>query len=409
MVLGRTAAEAHRRTDVAADQPAPTALVLGGGAVEVIRSLQLAAIPTAVVSTPSDPSKHSTYARSIFTWDWSQELEAHDEALADRLVAWALTQPEAPVIFYSSDQALIFVSRHRDRLASGFRFAIPDADLVEAMVDKGLFATLADRMSLPVPATTLISPEQAAAGVPDLSDLGYPLIIKPERRDRSWRDVKDTDEIKVKALVVDSAERLREMWPTVATLGHTLVAQQYVRGAESEIESYHVYADETGEIIAEFTGKKIRTYPVSCGFTTALAITDVPDVLNMGRKLTERLDLRGIAKFDFKRSPDGELLLFEINARTSLWNHPGARAGVNIPAAVYADLTGRPRPTIAAHPRPVTWVHPKDILAARAGGESMLSWARFALRSKAKAFWNWRDPGPFLGMAMSRARSGDFT
>lgn len=383
--------------------------MLGGGAVEVIRSLQLAGIPTAVVSTPSDPSKHSAYAQSVFTWDWSQELDAHDEALADRLVAWALTQPHAPVIFYSSDQALIFVSRHRERLARGFRFAIPDADLVEAMADKGLFSALAERLSLPVPATKLIPPAQAAAGVPDLSDLGYPLIIKPERRDRSWRDVKDTDAIKVKALVVESEERLREMWPSVATLGHTLLAQRFVRGPESEIESYHVYADETGEIIAEFTGKKIRTYPVSCGFTTALSITDVPDVLNMGRKLVEQLDLRGIAKFDFKRSPDGELLLFEINARTSLWNHPGARAGVNIPAAVYADLTGRRRPALAAHPRPITWVHPKDILAARASGESMRSWVWFAMRSKAKAFWNWRDPGPFLGMALSRVRSGDFS
>ncbi|HEY2207623.1 MAG TPA: hypothetical protein VGH99_24485 [Pseudonocardia sp.] len=384
------------------------ALVLGGGTVEVIRSLQLAGIPTAVVAPASDAAKYSAWAHTVFHWDWTQPLEAHDEVLADRLLAWALGQPEAPVIFSSSDQALIFVSRHRERLARGFRFVIPDEELVEAMADKALFSDLAERQALPVPATKVIPPGPVDR-LPDLSDLGYPLIIKPERRDRAWRDIKDDHDVKCKALIVDSEERLREVWPKLAALNRTMVAQQYVCGPESAIESYHVYATEAGDIAAEFSGKKIRTYPVDCGFTTALRITDEPDVLFAGRKLVEQLDVRGVAKFDFKRAPDGQLFLFEINARTSLWNHPGAKAGVNIPAAVYADLTGRRRPKLREHPRAITWVHPKDVLSARESGVSLGSWLWFALRSSAKAFWYWRDPMPFFGMAMSRVRTGDFS
>jgi predicted ATP-grasp superfamily ATP-dependent carboligase len=37
----------------------------------------------------------------------------------------------------------------------------------------------------------------------------------------------------------------------------------------------------------------------------------------------------------------------EINPRFTLWHHAGAVAGVNIPALVYADLTGTPRPATA--------------------------------------------------------------
>jgi hypothetical protein len=76
---------------------------------------------------------------------------------------------------------------------------------------------------------------------------------------------------------------------------------------------------------------------------------------------------------------------------------------------VYADLTGRPRPALAAHPRPVKWVHPKDVRAARAGGMSVGRWVRFAARCEAKAFWSWRDPMPFVGMAASRARGGELS
>lgn len=394
---------------VALDRTAlPIALVIGGGAIEVVRSLQIAGLPCAVVSTPGDATKYSTRCTPVFHWDWTQPLEAHDEALADRLVAWARAQPEPPVLFYSSDQALLFVSRHRDRLERGFRISIPDAELVEAMADKGLFSNLAERLSLPVPATTVIPPGLGDEP-PDLTELGYPLIIKPERRDRGWRHICDQGGVKVKALVIEDEQGLREVWPKLAEMGRTLVAQQFVAGPESAIESYHVYSDSHGEIVAEFTGKKIRTYPLECGFTTSLSITDVADVLHAGRKLVELLDLRGVAKFDYKRAADGQLYLFEINARTSLWNHPGARAGVNIPAAVYADLTGRPRPALAAHPRPVKWVHPKDVLAARAGGMSVGRWLRFAARCEAKAFWSWRDPMPFVGMAASRARGGEFS
>jgi D-aspartate ligase len=385
----------------------PIALVIGGGAIEVVRSLQVAGLPCAVVTTPGDATKYSGKVDSVFHWDWTQPLEAHDEALADRLVAWADTHSEPPVLFYSSDQALLFVSRQRDRLALGFRFAIPDAELVEAVADKALFATLAGRLALPVPATTVLPP--GLAEPPDLTELGFPLIIKPERRDRTWRHVCDSDGVKVKALVVESERQLRELWPKLVAMGRSLVAQQYVSGPESAIESYHVYSDKTGEIVAEFTGRKIRTYPVECGFTTSLSVTREEDVRYAGRKLVELLDLRGVAKFDFKRAPDGQLFLFEINARTSLWMHPGARAGVNIPAAVYADLTGRPRPALASRPRPVSWVHPKDVLAARDSGMPMGRWLRFAAGCRAKAFWYWRDPMPFVGVAVSRARTGNLS
>jgi D-aspartate ligase len=386
----------------------PVAVVLGGGAIEVVRSLQLANLPCAVVSTPTDSTKYSHRIDSVFTWDWTQPMEAHDEALADRLVAWGRAQADRPVLFYSSDQALLFTSRHRERLAGGFRFVIPHPELVEAMADKALFATLAERLSLPVPATTIIPPERGPEP-PDLTELGFPLIIKPERRDRCWRHISDAGGVKVKALVVEDDAKLREVWPQLVKMGRTLVAQQYVIGPESAIESYHVYADQAGEVAAEFTGKKIRTYPVECGFTTALSITHQQDVLNAGRKLVELLDLHGVAKFDFKRAADGQLYLFEINARTSLWMHPGARAGVNIPATIYADLTGRPRPAQTVPPRPVTWVHPKDLWAARDSGVPLSRWLAFAAACEAKAFWSWQDPMPFFGMALSRARSGNFT
>jgi predicted ATP-grasp superfamily ATP-dependent carboligase len=116
------------------------------------------------------------------------------------------------------------------------------------------------------------------------------------------------------------------------------------------------------------------------------------------------VDLRGVAKIDFKYDPDGCLHLFEINARLTLWAHPGARAGVNLPAIMYTDLTGRPRP-VCSRITGVDWVHPKDVLAARAHGIPMTRWLSWLWRTRpVTGVWKWDDPGPLLGMLAVRLR-----
>src|SRR4051794_31800721 len=100
----------------------PMALVLGARVIEVVRSLAMEGIPVGVVTPPGDPARWSRYARNVMTWDWMQPAERHDEALADRLVEFGRSQAEKPVLMYCSDQSMVFVSRHRERLAEGFRF-----------------------------------------------------------------------------------------------------------------------------------------------------------------------------------------------------------------------------------------------------------------------------------------------
>ncbi len=121
-----------------------------------------------------------------------------------------------------------------------------------------------------------------------------------------------------------------------------LLAQEMIPGPETKIESYHCYVDEKGTVVGEYTGRKIRTYPEALGHSTALTITNADDVAKLGRELVAKLNFSGVAKFDFKRAPDGQLHLLEVNPRYNLWHYVGAVAGVNLPALVYGDLLGLP-------------------------------------------------------------------
>ncbi len=368
------------------------ACVMGG--MDLVRPLGLAGISCAVVSPPGGTPLYSRFTRVALYWE---EFWEDAEGLVELLLRFASAQPEPPVLFYMNEPQLLVVSRYRDCLAPSFRFVIADAGLVEDLVDKARFLTLAERLQLPVPATRRIHP--AVGSTPADLDLRFPLIIKPLTRRKPW----DAIAGRSKAVQIETREGLRKLWPRLVDVSMDLVAQELVPGPESCIESYHVYVDRQGAIVGEFTGKKIRTYPMSYGESTALVVTNAEDVTALGRELVQKLSLRGVAKFDFKRAPDGRLHLLEVNPRFNMWHHLGAIAGVNLPAMVYADMVGLPRPAVSRPRAGVRWCRLWDDLhAARACSMPLGAWLLWALRCEAKSVMSWDDPMPLLRGALSR-------
>jgi predicted ATP-grasp superfamily ATP-dependent carboligase len=346
------------------------------------------------------PSLYSRFARSRLPWhDFTQNADA----LLEALERFGGAQREQPVLFYEEDAQLLFISRHRERLAKSFRFVIADATLVEDLLDKARFQDLAQRHGLPVPPARQFHP---VAVEPDHLDLAFPVIIKPLTRLERWNETFGLR----KALEVKNIDALRALWPQLLNAGVDLLAQQLIPGAETQIESYHCYVDQRGSVAGEFTGRKIRTFPLSYGHTTALEITAAADVQRQGRDIVERLALSGVAKLDFKRDQAGALHLLEINPRFTLWHHPAAVAGINIPALVYADLTGTPRPATTPARAGVRWCRAwKDFPAARADGVPLTTWLPWAASCEAKSALSWSDPMPIVRSALHRLTAGHAT
>lgn len=247
-----------------------TALACLMGDSDLLRALGLAHLPCAVVAEPGSPLRYSRFTRIAI--DWDEEIMADSEALVDRLIRFAAGQAEPPVLFYENSDHLLLLSRYRERLATAFRFVIAGPALVEDLVDKLRFQVLAERLHLPVPATRRINP--AAAERPaEALDLRFPVVVKPPTRSSAWREIAGWH----KALQLDTPDDLQHLWPRLAADRGEFLVQEMVPGPETCIESYHVYVDEAGNTAGEFTGRKIRTFPASCGFSTALMISDAPD------------------------------------------------------------------------------------------------------------------------------------
>ncbi len=374
--------------------PRPCACVLGS--MDLVRPLGLAGIRCVVAARAGAPPRFSRFTAARLEWT---DPWRHPDVLARTLLAFGAAQAARPVLFYEEDGDLLFISRWRDALARAFHFVVPDATLVEDLVDKERFQQVAGVLNLPVPSARRCDP---ATERPGELGLRFPVVLKPlTRRPESWDPVAGG----AKALRVDTPAELAALWQRLAAAGLPLLAQELVAGAEQRIESYHAYVRPGGEVVGEFTGRKIRTWPLERGESTALELTDAPDVAALGRDVLARLRFAGVAKLDFKRDPAGRLWLLEINPRFNLWHHLGAVAGVNLPALVYADLTGAHAtsrtPTRAR--AGARWCRPwVDWRAARATGLPLWRWAPWALACDAKSVVAWDDPLPLLGAAAWR-------
>ena len=393
-VVNRTPA-GRARFASSADQPAPACVI---GDADLARSLVLAGHRPALLAAPGTAARYSRYVTERIPF---HSARSNGDELLRELISWSVTQPEPPVLYYDTDDLLLLISRNRELLSRHFRFLLPSEDVVEKLVDKLRFQKFAEEKGLDVPQAITVRPETATAEPP--GNIVFPAILKPLTHSHpEWHKVAGT----AKAIRLHDSRELLNYWKLFTEAKLPFVVQQLIEGDETRIESYHVYCDANAKVVAEFTGRKIRTNPSEYGDSTALETTDAPDVIAAGRAALRKIRIPGVAKFDFKRDSSGNLWLLEVNPRFTLWHHLGAVAGLNIPALVHADLSNRERPPIEKARAGVRWCKVwSDLPVAQNAGISKRDWLKWVMQCESKSAFALDDPFPIIGAALHRLRN----
>jgi D-aspartate ligase len=374
-----------------------TTLACVMGDLSIIRALGRADIPVAcVIRSGKNEQSLSRYVRRTLA---APDAAVDPDGLVVALLRFGSSLGPRPVLFVDNDEDLLFVSRYREPLSECYRFALPSPELLEDLVDKRRFATLAGRLNLPTPETHVIV-KGTATSDPHLRAWDrFPCIVKPALRTH-WFGSRLADHVidAQKAICVRSAAELQALAPALEDHPSDFILQALIEGAEQQLVSYHAYVVE-GAVIADFTGRKVRTAPRKYGFSTYVEITDDERVREVGRDIVTRMGFHGVIKLDFKEdSRDGRLYLLEANPRFNLWHHPGAIAGVNLPALVYSDLVspGSQRPEVQRARAGVRWMWAfADLREYREAGERPgLHWLRELAGADVVEDLCWSDPLP---------------
>ncbi|WP_437902123.1 hypothetical protein WME95_26100 [Sorangium sp. So ce327] len=386
--------------DVARFSPErPPALVLGD--ITLVRPHGMAGIPViAVTKDPTDAvvcSRHVSAACLVPGFDEASRAASAATLLRLGARLHAALGRRIPLV-YGTDPQLELVYRHRRALAQHFLFLLNEEDVCWSLLDKEGFYDLCE-------ARGVLAPRTLRPGG-DPASLREPLLVKP-RRKSAWAEIqRDLLGGAGKARLFDTRAELLAH-PHFERLKQDLIVQEHIPGGVVDLVSFHGFADEEGELLAWFCGRKLRTYPAFAGESAVVEITGDEAVAEAGRDVAAKLGLKGPFKIDLVRDArSGALYTLEVNARYTLWNHVGAAAGVNLPRVAYDYLVEGRRPPAPPRAAPShRWLDLYRVYRAfreQRSSASLAGWLGTVAgaRTVYDAF-AWDDPKPFARWASS--------
>jgi predicted ATP-grasp superfamily ATP-dependent carboligase len=220
-----------------------------------------------------------------------------------RALADAIAGEGVDVLVPGSDATLVAVSAHRDVVAPHVDPRLPSHDVVLRVTDKAAIGEAASAVGLAPPTTigcATLDDVRAAAG-----ELGYPLVLKPQRSATVAGDV--LRERRSRKVATPA-----ELERGVAELGVPLLAQEAVGGAVHSVAG--VVAE--GRLRAVVVARYRRTWPVDAG-AAAFAETVAPeqDLLARVEQLVVALGWSGIFEVELIRRADGSYAVIDLNPR----------------------------------------------------------------------------------------------
>ena len=195
----------------------------------------------------------------------------------------------------------------------------------------------------------------------------------------------------VKRALIDRDKTL--IWPSILRSRWVINAQEFVPGREAT----SLIACWKGTVLASLHFEVIHKLS-SSGPATVLRLVENTEMASATQKMARRLGLSGLHGFDFMlEERTGNAYLIEINPRTTQVGHLTLGPGRDLPAALYAAVSGET-------PRPAPKVTEKDTVVLFPG-----EWTRNPESTYLRSAYHdvpWEEPGLVrIGLERNKNRS----
>jgi biotin carboxylase len=186
---------------------------------------------------------------------------------------------------------------------------------------------------------------------PQIAHTGFPVVLKAdgtsggigvrvaqtmEEAERAFRTLQAPPLLAraAKRALVDRDKTL--VWPSLLRRRHVVSAQSFIEGREAT----STVACWQGKVLAGLHFEVINKRS-SAGPATVMRLVDNPEMSAAVEKMVHRLNLSGLHGFDFMlESQSGNAYLIEINPRTTQVGHLTLGARRDLPAALFAAMSG---------------------------------------------------------------------
>lgn len=387
--------------------PVPAAIVIGLDSITGLQSARiLAARGIPVVGVAGDPSHPSCRTRACVR---IHVTPTHGDSLIATLLREAREHAEPPVLFPCTDLSVLTLSRQRSELDGQCRAVLPEAAVLESLVDKAAFHSYGVSHDLPV-ANGRVLRDRA-----DLDEacasLRFPCVLKPAVKTPRW-----TAHTSAKVFRCDTPEMLRRTYARHAPWADRLIVQEWIPGPDTAHYTCNAYFTAGSTAVATFVSQKIRQWPIDGGVGCLSRACRNDEVRDETIRLFQGIGHRGLAYLEMKFDErSGRHLIVEPNVGRPTGRSAAAdHAGIALLYTQYCDALGRPLPPVPAQDRQRgRWIYfRQDAQSAfhawRRGRLTAWQWLRSLRACHRDAVFSWIDPLPFvadLGKALAKSRA----
>ncbi|WP_180074660.1 hypothetical protein [Acinetobacter sp. YH12116] len=239
------------------------------------------------------------------------------------------------ICFPTDDIQLELLWELKDEICD-FCFLPFNHENLKESLDKNIQYKFCEKLGVPYPKTIELSAEQ---DFNKMEELLFPLLVKPNTRQDMVSDV-------FRSLYLQSIDdfyKNKDLLHDYLQKGFSFLASEFIPGDDTQIYAYTAYRSKKGEILNEWTGKKLTQYPDAFGVFSSASNEAPETVLEQGRTLLDGMNLYGIAEPEFKYDHrDGQYKLMEINLRSMMWHRVGNLSGVKLQFTQWNDALGLP-------------------------------------------------------------------
>jgi predicted ATP-grasp superfamily ATP-dependent carboligase len=377
------------------DSQEPYAIIIG---LDCIQGLQSARILSSrnvpVIGIAKSPDYYSCKTRVC---DKILYTNTGNERLIELLEQLGPTFSSKPVLFPCQDKNVLVIAQNCHRLEQWYHIILPDAGVVEMMMNKASFYRFAQEKGLPIPTTFILESRKDAECA--AANLAYPCIMKPPLRLSEW-----SKHTKAKAIIANSPEEMLALYDRYHQWIDSLIVQDLIQGGDANHYTCNCYLDRRGEVLVTVTSRKLRQWQPKTG-QACLAIEARNEIVEQETvRLFTSVNYCGLGYLEMKLDDrSGKYYIIEPNIGRPTGRAAIAEAGgVEFMYTMYCDAVGLPLPTNRQQKyKGVKWIHLlRDLQAAayhwRHGELTLKEWWHSVRGRKAYAIFSWSDPMPFL-------------
>lgn len=364
---------------------------------QVVRALGRQGIRSIVLydKEKDELGRYSKYAaESIKIPRFIEEPELLLRFLVEKKEEWAGT-----LIIPTKDYTVEFLAKHKDTLGQYYLIPTPDLRVVQRIVNKKPLYDAAQNLGIGVP--KIFAPKSLAELKALEGEITFPCLLKPGLGHLFFRKF-DCKMLEIYSFA-DMLARYSHLTHDFTDDEFELMICEIIPGPDSMQMVQHVsYVDETGEVLASMTSRKMRQDPPKYGQGRIIKSERISDVDEMSYRLLRELGYHGFSEIEWKFDPrDSRYKLIEINTRFIFYIGLCVDCGINFPYIQYMDLVKGQKVRVNSYKENVYWIHLyKDVLhtALHHNMETLSLWEyiRPYVGKKSFAMLDFKDPIPFL-------------